>query len=151
MSSLSSSLQAYYRAVERAIPCSGKQKKRYLSDILQSLTNLQNEQPDAGYETAILRIGAPENLAEDFKETISASSFSEQRRHTARFKVIAAAVLVLAAILIGIFGSFYYRYKEAMAGDFVVEIYGTVYPEDWTDEEIAQYEQSLMQKLLEEN
>lgn len=149
MNNLSAGLQEYYRAVEREIPCSGKDKKRYLNDILQSLTNLQDEQPDAGYETAIMRIGAPESLGETAKDTMDAADFAKQRRHNTKFKIIAAAILVVAVVLVGVFGNFYLRYKEALEGDFIVDSVIYAVPEGTSKEDAMKFADEVAQRWLE--
>lgn len=151
MNNLSAGLQEYYRAVEREIPCSGKDKKRYLNDILQSLTNLQDEQPDAGYETAIMRIGAPENLGETAKGTIPAHNFAKQSRHNKRFKICAVAVLLLAVILTGAFASRYFTIRENMRGDLYCTETVTIYPEGYTLREILEEEERLTRPEGDEN
>lgn len=97
MNDLSPGLREYYRAVERTIPGSGKDKKRYLNDIWDSLLNLQTECPNAGYDMAVDRIGELDELNDIWTQTMSGHKKTLKRR-TKLFIISAVAMLLCISI-----------------------------------------------------
>lgn len=136
MNNLSAGLQEYYRAVEREIPCSGKDKKRYLNDILESLYNLQSEQPSAGYDTASDRIGDPETLGETYKETMSAASIRKKVIHGNNLKAMIAAIIGVIAICAIVFVITFIhdvRERDNMRHGFIITYPAQYLDEPWED------------------
>lgn len=93
MNDLSPGLREYYRAVERTIPGSGKDKKRYLNDIWDSLLNLQTECPNAGYDMAVDRIGELDELNDIWTQTMSGHKKTLKRR--TKLFIISAVIMLL--------------------------------------------------------
>lgn len=95
MNDLSPGLREYYRAVERTIPGSGKDKKRYLNDIWDSLLNLQTECPNAGYDMAVDRIGELDELNDIWTQTMR----NGRRPFSRHLKILLGAI---TAVVIGV-------------------------------------------------
>ena len=112
---------AYCRAVRRALPLGGKQRRDYLGALRQDVLQYLSTHPWAGQEELAEQLGSPEQIAEAFLSEMSAAELKDRllaRRRVLRltFAALGAAMLLLCAAL----AYMIIRNHQDMNGHFVV-------------------------------
>ena len=96
-------LNAYYRNIKKALPCSGQAKKRFLNDMQISVVTFLQENPDATIDVIISHFGTPEQIAAAYTGEITPPELQKKLK-TKKWVIGIIAIAAACAILIwGIF------------------------------------------------
>ncbi len=139
MGKVPAGLEGYYREIAAALPCSGRRKQKYLSDLRERLCMLENEVPVANYEAAQMYIGPVEEIVESWKDNLSVDDLSCRIRFKRRTKVLLTAAALVAVTILMLLGGFYIKYQDSAHGDFVVDEIIVTKPDDMSESDYKQY------------
>lgn len=137
----------YLRAVSRHLACSKENHARLMKLTGRAVNACLDDDSGKSYAALVTAIGKPEAFAESLLAGIPGDEVESSRRKR-RFRFWATLIsiaLVLAAVFT-VLTVFYIKYKDDMAGDFIITDTHTL-----TDEEIErEYQEYLKYKQAEE-
>lgn len=90
-------LSGYYRSIQKALPCSGCQKRKLMKDIRCSVDSFLQEHPDATFETVSAHFGSPQQIADTYTEEMSPQELQTQLK--ARKRVVGIVAAAAASII----------------------------------------------------
>ena len=93
-------LAQYFRDVKKLLPCSAKEKQRWIDELEADVTAFLEHHPDASLTEIYDSIGSPESIAKSFMDRVSPNELSHKLSAKRKIVVgILAIALVLAAIV----------------------------------------------------
>lgn len=116
--------EQYLRSVSAALPCTRREKARYLRDLRGSLDRYVTAHPSATAIQLRARFGAPEEIAEDYVAADPgriARTLTAQRRFRRTVTALAICGVVLLGVLCGIAVKSY-EDRTAVIDGYVVEV-----------------------------
>lgn len=104
---LSVGLKEYYQEIARAIPCTGREKRQYLSELKKRLYSMKAEGTVDDYDTARLLWGTKEEIVEAWEECLEIEEYIELHNPNHWKKLIAYAVTAATVVLLVVLGGYY--------------------------------------------
>lgn len=101
-------LARYYREIKKYLPCSQKEKRKFLSSFQKDVESYLESRSDCTVESVFRQFGAPEKIAEDFLSSSDQSSVQKYLAERKRFwtfikvvlSVLAAAIIILLIVFV---------------------------------------------------
>lgn len=102
MSDSEKAISKYLKDVKHLLPYTCKTRKMLLTELRESIEELNTAKDTLTYETLVAEIGSPEEVAHSFEDRESIAAFRKRSRRYSKAKVILAccAALLLCAIVI---------------------------------------------------
>lgn len=125
MTVLESPTEQYLRSVSAALPCTRRQKARYLRDLRGSLDRYVTAHPSVTAIQLRARFGAPEEIAEDYvaaDPSLIVRALTAQRRFRRTVTALAICGVVLLGALCGIAVKAYRNSRSVVIDGYVVEV-----------------------------
>ena len=97
MGSYDCGVKQYIRSIRRELPCSGKKKRQFISQIRCSIMDFLQENPEADLEAVQAHFGTKQEIVEDFVRNEDASDLL--RKMSIKKKVLAIIAGVMIIIL----------------------------------------------------
>lgn len=120
---MSIAAKQYLQEIERKIPCSRPQKKKFLKQFENDVLLYCEEHDNVSVSMLEMQFGTPEELANDFLPEINTQAVRGYVRTERRTLVFLVAILILVVVIIsGV--EIYSRYKQSklMGGEYIEEI-----------------------------
>ena len=95
-------ISKYLKDVKHLLPYTCKTRKMLLTELRESIEELNTAKDTLTYETLVAEIGSPEEVAHSFEDRESIAASQKRSRRYSKAKVILAccAVLLICAIVI---------------------------------------------------
>lgn len=104
---LSIGLKEYYQEIARAIPCTGREKRQYLSELKKRLYGMEAEGTVDDYDTARLLWGTKDEIVEAWEECLEIEEYIELHNPNRWKKLLAYAVTAATVVLLVVLGGYY--------------------------------------------
>ena len=98
MGSYDCGVKQYIRSIRRELPCSGKKKRQFISQIRCSIMDFLQENPEADLEAVQAHFGTKQEIVEDFVRNEDASDLL--RKMSVKKKVLAIIAGVMFFVLV---------------------------------------------------
>lgn len=99
MGSNSSAAKRYIRSVSDTLSCSGKTKKRIVSQISDSVDDYLLQNPDADFEMIQMHFGTPQEIAVSYVDEQDASVLLKKMSIKKKVLVIVAGVMTAVLLM----------------------------------------------------
>lgn len=103
--------KCYLREVKGLLPCSRREKRRYLAELEVDVVSYLQGCPDASVEDLCHHFGEPKAVAKEFMAQLSPEQLS--RKMSVKRK-IAIGVISIVSILVIVFGVLAYYYADSI-------------------------------------
>lgn len=107
MRKLSVGLKEYYHEIASVVPCSGREKRQYLSELKHRLYGMKAEGTPDDYETAKLLWGTPDEIVEAWEEYLSITDPDREARLHRWGRAAFLGAVTTGALLLILLGSFF--------------------------------------------
>lgn len=104
---LSIGLKEYYQEIAHAIPCTGREKRQYLSELKKRLYGMEAEGTVDDYDTARLLWGTKDEIVEAWEECLEIEEYIELHNPNRWKKLLAYAVTAATVVLLVVLGGYY--------------------------------------------
>ena len=94
-------LKEYYQSIYKSLPCSGKQKKRFLQDLKQSVGTYLSENPNVDFSSIVSHFGTPQQITDTYIGEISTPELLQKLRLKKRIIRIVVTVATSIVLLWG--------------------------------------------------
>ena len=101
MGSNDSGLKEYIRSIRRELPCSGKKKRQFISQIRCSIMDFLQENPEADLEAVQAHFGTKQEIVEDFVRNEDASNLLRKMSIKKKVLAIIAGVMIFITVTWG--------------------------------------------------
>ena len=101
MGSYDCGVKQYIRSIRRELPCSGKKKRQFISQIRCSITDFLQENPEADLEAVQAHFGTKQEIVEDFVRNEDASDLLRKMSIKKKVLAIIAGVMILITVTWG--------------------------------------------------
>lgn len=125
-----SDIQKYIKAIRKRMACSCIQKNQFLQDFEMAVCQFQTE-TNASYEQLISHFGTPEQIADEFMETLGLEAINRYQRR--RRNTLILVIVFLTVILFSLGYAIYYFYTGT-GDESKSEITTTIYEPEPTPE-----------------
>lgn len=95
-------LKAYYRDIQKALPCSVCQRRKLMQDIRCAVSGYLQEHPEADIETVTAHFGTPQQIAETYLMEMPPQKLRQQLKVKKWIIGIIAAAAACALLIWGI-------------------------------------------------
>lgn len=95
-------LKAYYRDIQKALPCSVCQRRKLMQDIRCAVSGYLEEHPEADIETVTAHFGTPQQIAETYLMEMPPQKLRQQLKVKKWIVGIIAAAAACALLIWGI-------------------------------------------------
>ena len=95
-------LKAYYRDIQKALPCSVCQRRKLMQDIRCAISGYLQEHPEADIETVTAHFGTPQQIAETYLMEMPPQKLRQQLKVKKWIVGIIAAAAACALLIGGI-------------------------------------------------
>ncbi|NBI80848.1 hypothetical protein D3Z48_01935 [Clostridiaceae bacterium] len=141
----------YARAVGRHLVCPASRRARLKQLIQHSVDAYLEEKPEAGFPDLVRDIGTPKLFAESLLTGLPADEVDAARRFRKnRSRIVIAVLTAIVSTAFVLLALFYWKYQDAMRGQFIVDEIWVVAPDDMTDEEFKEYNRAILQKYIDD-
>lgn len=93
-------LKRYYKEIRRRLTCSKESQNEFLAEAHRLVADFLANRPEADFEDIAQNVGKPEEVAETFLNTLSATEVEKYHRARQRRKRLIVASLSLAVIVL---------------------------------------------------
>ena len=101
MGSYDCGVKQYIRSIRRELPCSGKKKRQFISQIRCSIMVFLQENPEADLEAVQAHFGTKQEIVEDFVRNEDASDLLRKMSIKKKVLAIIAGVMILITVTWG--------------------------------------------------
>lgn len=101
----------YLREVKGLLPCSRREKRRYIAELEVDVVSYLQGCPDASVEDLCHHFGEPEAVAKEFMAQLSPEQLS--RKMSVKRKIV-IGVISIVSILVIVFGVLAYYYADSI-------------------------------------
>lgn len=116
-------VKRYMQAVKQELHCSKAQKTLFLRQMEDSIFTYISENSTASMEDLTKEFGTPADIAKSFLEEADPAVIGKSLRHGRKiFWAVLAVVLIVAAIVIGIYAFDLWRSENYRGGQYVEEV-----------------------------
>ncbi len=130
----------YTRAVGRHLVCPASRRARLKQLIQHSVDAYLEEKPEAGFPDLVRDIGTPKLFAESLLTGLPADEVDAARRFRKnRSRIVIAVLTAIVSTAFVLLALFYWKYQDAMRGDFVVDEIWVAQPDDMSPNEFQEY------------
>lgn len=95
-------LKEYYRNIQKALPCSLSQKRKFMQDIQCAVTDYLQEHPEADMGAVTSHFGTPQQIANTYAEEMSPQELQKQLNAKKWLVGIVAAAAACVLLIWGI-------------------------------------------------
>ena len=134
------------RAVGRHLVCPASRRARLKQLIQHSVDAYLDEKPEAGFPDLVRDIGTPKLFAESLLTGLPADEVDAARRFRKnRSRIVIAVLTAIVCTAFVLLAAFYWKYQDAMRGDFILNGETLiVYPENTTEEEAMNFAEKYL-------
>ena len=100
----------YWKEVERNLTCSRASRKKFYRQTMKAASQFLGEQPEASFEQVKEYLGSPQDLAQNYLETVSISEIQQYQKNRKIGKLLLISFTALIVIVIGC--GIYYQSKR---------------------------------------
>lgn len=123
MKCFKAALRRYQRQVRSYLPCSGKQKRRILTDIQERIGTFVDEHPDCTFAEIEAHFGTPQTIAAACLENMELTELLRTIRLRRRMvTIVVSAVMIAIALWAGCVTAAYNEHVADTNGYYTVEI-----------------------------
>lgn len=94
-------LTQYYKSIQRLLPCTGVQKKRFMHDMIHSVNAYLLENPNVSFDAVASHFGTPQEIADTYIEEIPPLELRQKLKRKKQIVNIIAAVAASIVLLWG--------------------------------------------------
>lgn len=99
---LDKKLKRYYRRIKRILLCPGKEKKKFLDDLKNSIEDFKSEYSKASFEDIQKQFGDPKSISETFAAETDIETIRKQKEFKIIRVIILSILIAIAAFAIGL-------------------------------------------------